>query len=309
MMSILSNRRARRRWITYTVLLVITVLLMAFSSNPGVREIQRGLNFAFKPVQSAFAGVAENIASVVGAISEIDRLRVDNAALRDQNAQLLNTNLRLELAKRENDQLTGLLQLQSGFDHQTVAARVIGRETLPTIRMVTLDKGLDDGLALGDVVIVQGGALAGRITDIGPTFAKGTLLSDASLVVIGQLLVSGATGEISGDAGGVLVMKHIDAGIAVSLDEEVYTAGLELPGGIRSPYPRGLVIGSVVDVQRDATDVVQTAFIQPAADLGGFSLALVITDYSGGLPLVDQSSPEPSLSAAPSGNGSPSVTP
>lgn len=309
MMSILSNRRARRRWITYTVLLVITVLLMAFSSNPGVREIQRGLNFAFKPVQSAFAGVAENIASVVGAISEIDRLRVDNAALRDQNAQLLNTNLRLELAKRENDQLTGLLQLQSGFDHQTVAARVIGRETLPTIRMVTLDKGLDDGLALGDVVIVQGGALAGRITDIGPTFAKVTLLSDASIVVIGQLLVSGATGEISGDAGGVLVMKHIDAGIAVSLDEEVYTAGLELPGGIRSPYPRGLVIGSVVDVQRDATDVVQTAFIQPAADLGGFSLALVITDYSGGLPLVDQSSPEPSLSAAPSGNGSPSVTP
>ncbi len=309
MMSILSNRRARRRWITYTVLLVITVLLMAFSSNPGVREIQRGLNFAFKPVQSAFAGVAENIASVVGAISEIDRLRVDNAALRDQNAQLLNTNLRLELAKRENDQLIGLLQLQSGFDHQTVAARVIGRETLPTIRMVTLDKGLDDGLALGDVVIVQGGALAGRITDIGPTFAKVTLLSDASIVVIGQLLVSGATGEISGDAGGVLVMKHIDAGIAVSLDEEVYTAGLELPGGIRSPYPRGLVIGSVVDVQRDATDVVQTAFIQPAADLGGFSLALVITDYSGGLPLVDQSSPEPSLSAAPSGNGSPSVTP
>ena len=309
MMSILSNRRARRRWITYTVLLVITVLLMAFSSNPGVREIQRGLNFAFKPVQSAFAGVAENIASVVGAISEIDRLRVDNAALRDQNAQLLNTNLRLELAKRENDQLIGLLQLQSGFDHQTVAARVIGRETLPTIRMVTLDKGLDDGLALGDVVIVQGGALAGRITDIGPTFAKVTLLSDASIVVIGQLLVSGATGEISGDAGGVLVMKHIDAGIAVSLDEEVYTAGLELPGGIRSPYPRGLVIGSVVDVQRDATDVVQTAFIQPAADLGGFSLALVITDYSGGLPLVDQPSPEPSFSAAPSGNGSPSVTP
>lgn len=312
MMSILSNRRARRRWITYTILLVITILLMAFSSNPGVRELQRGFNFAFKPFQSAFAGVADNVASVLGAIGEIDRLRVDNAALRDQNDQLANTNARLELLRRENDQLTGLLQLQSGFDHQTVAARVIGRETLPTIRMVTLDKGTDDGLALGDVVIVQGGALAGRVTDIGPTFAKVTLLSDSSLVVIGQLLTSSETGEISGEAGGVLVMKNIDAGVAVSLDEEVYTAGLELAGGIRSPYPRGLVIGTVVDVQRDATDVVQTAFIQPAANLAGFSLALVITDYSGGLPLVDQPSPPPSSSAvpaSPSGAASPSVTP
>ena len=304
MTSPLASRRARRRWITYTVLLVVTVLLMAFSSNPAVREVQRGFNFALKPVQGAVSGAADSIASVFGAIGEIDRLRLDNAALRDQNAQLANANARLELLRRENDQLTGLLQLQNGFDHATVAARVIGRETLPTIRMVTLDKGTDDGLALGDVVIVQGGALAGRISDIGPTFAKVTLLSDSTLVVIGQLLTSSATGEISGDAGGVLVMKNIDASVAISLDEEVYTAGLELAGGIRSPYPRGLVIGTVVDVQRDATDVVQTAFIQPAADLAGFSLALVITDYSGGLPLVDASAAPASAtpsSATPSG--------
>jgi rod shape-determining protein MreC len=304
MMSFLSNRRARRRWITYTVLLVTTLLLMAFSSNPGVREVQRGINFAFKPVQAAFASVAENVASVVGAITEIDRLRIDNAALHEANDRLANENKRLDLLRQENDQLTGLLQLQNGFDHQTVAARVIGRETLPTIRMVALDKGTDDGLALGDVVIVQGGALAGRITDIGPTFAKVTLLSDASSVVIGQLSLATATGEIRGEAGGVLVMQNIDASVAISLDEEVYTAGLELAGGIRSPYPRGLVIGSVVDVQRDATDVVQTAFIQPAANLSGFSLVLVITDYTGGLPLVDPSpSPNPSgagASAAPS---------
>jgi rod shape-determining protein MreC len=307
MMSFLSNRRARRRWITYTVLLVITLLLMAFSSNPAVREVQRGFNFAFKPVQAALSSVAESVASVVGAITEIDRLRIDNAALQEANDRLTNENKRLEVIRQENDQLTGLLQLQNGFDHQTVAARVIGRETLPTIRMVTLDKGTDDGLALGDVVIVQGGALAGRITDVGSTFAKVTLLSDASSVVIGQLSVSSKTGEIRGEAGGVLVMKNIDASVAISLDEEVYTAGLELAGGIRSPYPRGLVIGSVVDVQRDATDVVQTAFVQPAANLAGFSVVLVITDYTGGLPLVDPSpSPGPSPASATT---APSTTP
>jgi rod shape-determining protein MreC len=288
MTTLLANRQARRRGIVFTVLIAITLLLMAFSSNPYVREMQGGLSFALRPFQGALASLADGIANVAGAVTEIDALRIDNTALRAENERLANENSRLEATKQENDQMTALLQLQSGFDHETVAVRVIGREMLETRRMVTLDKGTDAGISQGDVVIVQGGALVGRVTDIGPTFSKVTLISDSTSTVVGQLLVSRATGEITGQAGGVLVMRNIDSAMQIGLDEEVFTAGIELAGGIRSPFPKGLVVGSVVDVQRDANDVVQTAFLAPAANLDSFELALVITDYEGGLPPVDQ---------------------
>jgi rod shape-determining protein MreC len=288
MTTLLSNRRVRRRGIAFTVLLVITLLLMAFSANPAVVGLKHGLQFALRPIQGGLAGMASDVSSMFTSIGEINQLRLDNAGLRADNERLTNDNTRLQQLKSENDQLTALLQLQSGFDHKTVAVRVIGRELLPTSRTVTLDKGTSDGLAMGDVVIAQGGAVVGRITDIGPTFAKVTLISDATSAVTGQLQSSGATGEVGGEAGGVLTMTNVDASVHVGLDEEVFTAGLELAGGLRSPYPRGLIIGSVVDVQRDANDVVQTAFIQPAASLDTFELALVITDYSGGLPPADQ---------------------
>jgi rod shape-determining protein MreC len=288
MTTILANRQVRRRGITFTILLAITLLFMAFSSNPSVQDVQRGLSFALRPFQGAMASVVDSVASVATAVGEIDALRIDNSALRAENERLANENSRLGALKTENDQMTALLQLQSGFDHATVAARVIGREMLETRRIVTLDKGTDDGIKQGDVVIVQGGALAGRVTDIGPTFAKVTLISDSASTVVGQLAVSGATGEITGQAGGVLVMRNIDSAVVLSLDEEVFTAGIELVGGIRSPYPKGLVVGTVVDVQRDANDVVQTAYLTPAANLDSFELALVITDYEGGLPPVDQ---------------------
>lgn len=288
MTSLLNSRRTRRRGIAFAVLIVVTLLLMAFSANPAVLELKRGLQFALRPVQGAVAGVASGVSGVATSIGEINQLRIDNANLRADNERLMNENARLSQLKTENDQLTALLQLQSGFDHKTVAVRVIGRELLQTSRTVTLDKGTADGLAMGDVVIVGGGALAGRITDIGSNFAKVTLISDPTSTVIGQLATSGATGEVGGEAGGVLTMKNVNSSVKISLDEEVTTAGLELAGGIRSPYPKGLVVGSVVDVQRDANDVVQTAFVQPAADLDTFELALVITDYSGGLPPVDQ---------------------
>lgn len=288
MTTILANRQARRRGIVFTILLAITLLMMAFSANPYIQEMQRGLSFALRPFQGAIAGVADGVAGVVASITEIDQLRIENSALRDENERLANENARLGAVRVENDQLTALLQLQSGFDHETVATRVIGRESLESRRLVILDKGTDDAIAEGDAVVVQGGALVGRVTDVGPSFAKVTLISDSSSTVVGQLLGSGATGEVVGQAGGVLVMRNIDSSVPIGLDEEVFTAGIELAGGIRSPYPRGLLVGTVVDVQRDANDVVQTAFLAPAGNLDAFELALVITDYEGGLPPVDQ---------------------
>ena len=228
------------------------------------------------------------MAGVVRAITEIDRLRIDNAALRDENDRLRAENVRLEETRRENDLLTGLLQLRAGFEYETVAAAVIAREPAEFRRAVTLDRGSDDGISQGDVVIASGGALAGRVVEVGPNFAQVALLTDGSSIVIGQLVSSAATGEVIGQLGGALVMSKIDSGIQVQAGDEVVTAGIELGGGIRSPYPKGLLIGQVIDVRRDANDVVQTAYLQPAAALDRLEYLLVITDYEGGLPPPEQ---------------------
>lgn len=270
------------------MLLVITVLLMAFSSNPGVREVQNGISFAFRPIQSGLDEAARQVASVVASIAEIDRLRVDNAALRAENDRLTAENARLEEIRRENDQLTALLQLRAGFDFKTAAATVIARESSEFRRLVVLDKGTDDGISVGDVAVAAGGALAGRVVEVGPSSAKVVLLTDSESTVIGQLTTNAATGEVVGQLGGVLTMSQIDSTETVTVGDEVVTAGIELAGGVRSPYPKGLLIGQVVDVRRDANDVVQTAYLQPAAHLDKLEFLLVITDYQGGLPPIEQ---------------------
>ena len=83
-------------------------------------------------------------------------------------------------------------------------------------------------------------------------------------------------------------MRQIDSSEQVTVGDEVVTAGIELGGGVRSPYPKGLLLGQVIDVRRDANDVVQTAYLQPAADLDRLEFVLVITDYQGGLPPIEQ---------------------
>ena len=79
-------------------------------------------------------------------------------------------------------------------------------------------------------------------------------------------------------------MKNVDSTEGIELGEEVTTAGIELAGGIRSPYPKGLLLGQVIDVRRDANSIVQTAYLQPAANLEKLEYVLVVTNYDGGLP-------------------------
>ena len=288
MTEMLATRAARRRTVAFSVLIVISLLLMAFSNNAALREVQNGIGFAFRPITGALDGVAGGVASIGSAIVEIDRLRVDNGAMRSENERLTAENARLLEIQRENEQLTGLLQLRNGFSYQTAAASVIMRESSEFRRVVGIDKGTNAGIAVGDVVIASGGALAGRVSTVGPDSAVVVLLTDPSSTVIGQLTSNAATGEVVGQLGGTLVMQQIDASEKVELTDEVVTAGIELSSGIRSPYPKGLLIGQVIDTRRDANDVVQTAYLQPAAALDKLEYVLVVLDYHGGLPPADE---------------------
>jgi rod shape-determining protein MreC len=281
--TLLANRTLRRRLFAYVALLGASLVLITVSSNPFVRDMQHGVEFAFRPVQETIDGIASNVQSIASTIADIDRLRQENAELRDTNDRLDAESRSAAELRRENEQLTALLQLRSGLQYQTVAATVIARESSEARRALVIDRGSDDGLAVGQVVISAGGALAGRIAEVGPNFAHVVLISDSTSTVIGQLLSSAATGKVLGQLGGALVMLDVDAAAEVTIGEEVFTAGIELEGGIRSPYPKGLLIGKVVDVTRDPNEVVQTVFLEPASPLDRLEYLLVITNYEGGI--------------------------
>ncbi len=291
-----ATRSSRRLGIIYAVLLAVSLLFLAVSGTAPARELQRAAGFVFAPVQGAFAGVTRGATSVVGALVEIDQLRRDNQALQTRNQQLEVENRQLQEIKIQNQQLAALLQVKGALDYQTAAATVIGREVSQYVQMVTLDAGTDRGVQVGDVVVAGGAALVGRVVEVGPDFSRVLLISDTRSTVVGLIESSRATGDVIGQLGGSLVMTDIAATERVNLGDTVVTAGIDLGNGIRSPFPKGLLIGQVVDVERDPNSIVQTAFVNPAANLDKLEYVLVITNYQGGLPPLPGPSAQPAAS-------------
>jgi rod shape-determining protein MreC len=283
------NRAARRRTILFAILLAVSAGLMVVSSTGPVIELQRGVSFAFRPIQSGLDSIARGVSGLAETVTEIDTLHRTNDQLARENARLAAENARTKELERQNEILTGLLEVKGSLGFSTVTGSIVARESSQFRRVVTIDVGTDRNVREGDVVVGAGGSLVGRVTGVTGNSATILLVNDTTSTVIGQLGTNQATGSVIGQLGGVLIMENIDSTELIQIGDTVTTAGIDLGGGVRSPFPKGLPIGSVVDVARDANAVTQTAFIQPATDLERLEYVLVITDYDGGLPPVDQS--------------------
>jgi rod shape-determining protein MreC len=295
------SRSARRQLAAYVVLLVVSILLLAFSNSGPLLELRRGVGFGLSPIQDTLRQGTRTFTSIFTTINQIDQLRQQNEDLIRRIQEAEAENQRLQSLAVENEQLAALLHVRSSLAYSTVAAEVINRRTTEQERVISLDRGTDSGVALDDPVVAEGGALVGRVVEVGPNFSRVLLVTDTRTNVAGLIETSRALGDIHGNGERPLQMTNIPATDTINLGESVVTAGIELETGIRSTYPKGLLIGTIVDVQRQPNQLFQTALVQPVSALDRLEYVLVIVDYEGGLPDVSPVPPQgPGSSGAPS---------
>jgi rod shape-determining protein MreC len=71
---------------------------------------------------------------------------------------------------------------------------------------------------------------------------------------------------------GLLRMDYLPSGATIRNKDQVVTAGSTI-------YPRGLVIGNVVDAGFDDTGVAKYALLEPATDIRSLEQVFIVTEY------------------------------
>jgi rod shape-determining protein MreC len=285
----------KRQVSVYVGLIVLTILLVAFSGSAPLVEARRGLGFALSPIQDTLRQGTRTVTSIFATLNQIELLRQQNEELTRRLQEAEARNQQLESLAIENQQLAALLAVRSTISYETVAAEVITRRATDQEQVISLDAGTELGVGLDNPVIAEGGALVGKVVEVGPNFSRVLLISDTRTTVAGLIESSRAIGDVKG-MGDLLQMTRIPATDVVNVGEAVVTAGIELDIGVRSTYPKGLVIGTVVDIDRQPNQLFQTALVSPFARLDRLEYVLVINGYEGGLP---EGSPDPGASPLP----------
>lgn len=279
-----SPHRRNRAGLLFAAFTIVSLLLLLASGTDAARSLQRVSARALDPVRESISGIGEGVAGVIGVIGEIDRLRTENDDLRRRLASAEQRIAELTEAAAENAELRDLLGLTESLDMDLLPVRIISRDPSNFTWEVGIDAGSNEGLRAGMPVVgaAQGaGALAGTVVEVGPDSATVRLLVDTRSSVVARDQESRALGLIQGQLGGQLVMVQVDVTDDLAVGDSIVTAGLVLSGGVAySAYPRGLLIGNVQAVERDANALTQTGFVRPALDFPRLDRLLVVLHFT-----------------------------
>lgn len=275
--------RRNRNGLWFAAFTIVSLLLLLASQTEAALTLQRISTRALDPVRQTIGGIGAGIAGVFGTIGEIDRLRSENDELRRNLAGAQQRIAELEEAAAENSELRQLLGLTKTLDMDLLPVRVISRDPSNFTWDIGIDAGTDDGVAVGMPVVgsAQGaGALAGTVVSVGADTATVRLIVDTRSSVVSVDQRSRALGLVQGQLGGQLVMVQVDITDSLQVGDTVVSAGLELSAdAARSPYPKGLLIGTLQDKQDDSNALTQTGFVRPALDFRQLDRLLVVTAY------------------------------
>ncbi len=227
------------------------------------------------PIERALSDVGESAARFVDAIAEIDRLRAESARLRAQVEGLTLENVRLREQATAARQQANLAQLAAQLPYRSWAAEVIARDPTGFVRTLTIDAGSDQGVAVGNVVVAEQG-LVGRVTAVFATYSRVLPITDSGSSIVATAQRSRASGIVRGAFGDTLVLEWVLQNEEIAPGDVVITAGLALNSEVRSLYPKGLVIGSIAEVQKADVSAYQKAVLVPAVDFRRLERVVVV---------------------------------
>ncbi len=264
------------------LLFILTVLctvmmLVTFGTDVFNRPLNVVVGYVIVPFQQGIEKVGGWLSNRSEELVQIRTLLDENAQLKAELAALIEENTLLQQDKYELNKLRELFELDGQYaEYNKVGARIIGRDSGNWYSSFLIDKGEDDGLEVDMNVIAQGG-LVGRITSVGPGWARVTSIISDNVHVSAMTLSTEDNMTVTGDLrlmaeGCITFSQLVDGQDSVREGDKVVTSN------ISDKYLPNILIGYIRTISKDANNLTKSGEIVPAVDFEHMGEVLIITD-------------------------------
>lgn len=256
---------------------MLSVLLLTFYIREGdtgpIHAVRSGVVTVTSPLKMAGSVIASPFNALGNIFSNLTASQETLSDLRDQNAELTAKVAELSEAQETATRLEALVGLQSTYNLQSTAARIIGGSSDAWTQTVTIDKGSADGFTVGMPVCNAYGVI-GQITECALNVSTVLLINDETSGVAAMIQSSRAQGMLRGQADGSLRLEYVPADAEVKVGDIVITSGI---GGV---FPKGLPLGTVTSVEKSDNDVYYTISVRTQSSTENNEEVLVITSLN-----------------------------
>lgn len=248
-----SFRTTRRFWLVFAICLLLTLSL------PMVRGLfVKTILFFGRP----FIVIEQNISDRLRLNPNSRQLTAERERLQKQvndlTVQLFEANQQLETVQA----ITALDRFQVAAKRRLVQANVIAASPDPGIQSIVIDRGSNDGLRVGQLVVADNGYAVGKIINLHQVTSTVLLLTDRQAKLLARVQnKTQSAGIVRGERGLTLLMDFIPKNDPVANAQTIVTSGSE------SEIPPDILIGTILSVSAKASELFQQAIIVPTASL------------------------------------------
>ena len=242
------------------------------------------------PFQRAFSWAGSQLTFIKNSVTEISQLHEQNKLLREEVELLRAQNLTASEYASENQRLRNLLgykQVATQFD--LVAASVIGRESATWSSVIVINRGTFDGVANNMAVVTEMG-LVGHVMEAGVNSSKVQLLLDprSSVGTLIQRPESRVAGIVEGDIKNPNHPKMVN----IPKDSDVQVNDMVVTSGFGGVYPKGLVVGKIVEIHNEESGLLKYGVIETSVDFQKLEDVAIIVASREALPEPLQPPPQ-----------------
>ncbi len=192
-----------------------------------------------------------------------------NKILRQQRLEASKLILRQRYLEEENRRLRELVDMRASLPVEGRLAEIIYAARDPFVHRVFIDKGLQQGIKAGQVVVDEQGVM-GQVVRSFPLTAEVSLLTDKQQAIPVVVQRTGLRAILSGTGNGTLEVQFLASSVDVQVGDYLVTSGLD---GVYLP---GLPVAKVSKVQRDDAYAFARILCEPVAGIESHSLVLVL---------------------------------
>lgn len=270
-------RRSRRSLTTLVVLVLLSVTIITLDQTGKAHFLTSGVKSLasdiYSPLRSGVNGVLDPIGHFFAGAVHYGALQRENQKLQNEIGALEQARAESAWAKGQYQALQQLLTLEklpSLSALPMVAALTTARDITDFAATITIDKGRDDGVTLGDAVVGAGG-LIGQVVAASHSTSTVRLITDGqSAVGVGYGHNQYATVDGQG-ASRPLSVQFVASTTTVSDGELLTTSSLQ-----GSAFPPGIPVATVTSVKTIAGAADKDVTAKPYADLAALTYVAVV---------------------------------
>ncbi len=255
--------------------LVVVVLLIFLHYTKILSPVEKIVFNVLNPIFSTMYTFGTDIRMKVSDMSIKKELIKTETELTVEIRELTKENVKLKIIEAENKKLRNFLNFFTVSKYKYKMSNVISRENNfldgDVTEVLIIDKGLEDGVLEGYVVVNNQGIIIGKVLSAKNNFSKVYLVNSNKCKLAAKILNGENTsGLTEGELGLTIRMNYIPQ------DKEIKVGDIIISSGLEKFIPDGLIIGKVISVRKESNELWQSAIIEPLINPGDLTIVSVL---------------------------------